>query len=195
MALKKLYAPKLLVLRIKLENISPFIIRKVLVRNTITFHKLHEIIQDAMGWEDYHLYEFRKNDYVINYEKSDFDFFPRYQRLSSRKTPIARFLNDTKNKIKYTYDFGDSWDHIISVSKVMEDDPKVKHPVCLKASRSCPPEDCGGIGGYYRLLEALQDKEPDEDTLDLLEWMDENFDPENVDIDFINACLKTIRMR
>lgn len=195
MALKKIYAPKLLVLRIKLEHIRPFVIRKVIVRNTITFHTLHEIIQHAMGWGNYHLYEFKIGDYVIDYEDSGFNFFSRTKRIPSKKTPIARFLNETKDKIKYTYDFGDSWEHVISVSKVMENDPKVKYPKCIKASRACPPEDCGGVGGYYSLIEALQDENPDEEAQEYLEWVGEDYDPENVDIDFINELLSIIKMR
>ena len=53
-------------------------------------------------------------------------------------------------KFRYTYDFGDNWDHIIQIEKVLEADPKARYPRCVKGSRACPPEDCGGTWGCGR---------------------------------------------
>ncbi len=33
----------------------------------------------------------------------------------------------------------------------------LKYPVCIDGERACPPEDCGGVDGYYRMLEILKD--------------------------------------
>jgi len=204
MAKKIKYEPKLLVLRIKLERLRPFIVRKVIVRNTISFEQLHDIIQIAMGWEEEHLYSFFKGDIHIDDEGiNDDDIFTlftafssniRNKHLSSAKTPIAKFLNEAKDKVMYEYDFGDSWLHKVSVSKVMEDDPNTTHPVCKKATRACPPEDCGGVYGYFRILEVLESEEKDEDDEEYIEWVGEDFDPEFVDLVMINSGLEDIEM-
>jgi hypothetical protein len=60
-----------------------------------------------------------------------------------------------KLKFIYKYDFGDSWEHEVLVEEVLPPDPDFKHPVCLGGANACPPEDCGGIPGYYDLLAAL----------------------------------------
>ena len=49
-----------------------------------------------------------------------------------------------------------------------------------EGERACPPEDVGGVPGYARFLEALQDKEHDEHE-QMREWIGGSFDPENFD--------------
>ena len=208
MAKKNKYEPKLLVLRIKLEYIRPFIVRKVIVRNTISFELLHDIIQISMGWQNEHLYSFSKGDIhiddegVVESEAVDdirdlfTDVFSnrRNKHLSSAETPIARFLNEAKDKFMYEYDFGDSWLHQISVSKVMEDDPSIKHPVCKTAKRACPPEDCGGVYGYSLIMKAFGAEEKDEEDEEYIDWVDEDFDPEFANTRIINCMLEKIEM-
>ena len=61
------------------------------------------------------------------------------------------------------------------------------YPVCVKGKMACPPEDCGGIWGYYQMLEAIQNKKhPDHDHYK--EWIRE-FDPEYFDIEEVNEGL------
>ncbi len=44
--------------KITLKGIKPPIWRRIQVPETYTFWDLHVAIQDAMGWEDYHLHKF-----------------------------------------------------------------------------------------------------------------------------------------
>ena len=45
-----------------------------------------------------------------------------------------------------------------------------KYPKCLGGERACPPEDCGGVRGYYQLLDILND--PDhEDHQEMVAWL------------------------
>jgi hypothetical protein len=46
-------------LKITLKNIEPAIWRRIQVRGDITLFRLHEYIQGFMGWENYHMHEFR----------------------------------------------------------------------------------------------------------------------------------------
>ncbi len=82
--------------------------------------------------------------------------------------------------------------HKILVEKIFKPDEELTHPVCLKGKRSAPPEDCGGVGGYYHLREALRDKDhPDHEYL--MEWTGDEYDPEHFNIEEVNERLKKIR--
>lgn len=70
-------------------------------------------------------------------------------------------LNDIFNKEEqtytYIYDFGDNWEHKISLEKIT--DEEIKHPICLVGEGKCPLEDCGGIWGFAELKKAINDPE------------------------------------
>ena len=92
----------------------------------------------------------------------------------------------------YEYDFGDSWEHGIVLEAIVSPDAQAQSPVCLAGKRACPPEDCGGIPGYYMFLDAIQDpRHPDHD--EMLAWLGERFDPEAFDLDTINRELKQLK--
>ena len=107
-------------------------------------------------------------------------------------------MQKPKHKIGYAYDFGDGWEHEILLEKVLPAEqaasssgvgaPDVRQVQCLKGKRACPPEDCGGVGGYYMLLEALKDPKQ-EDSADLLEWVGGDFNPEEINVAQVNARL------
>lgn len=58
----------------------------------------------------------------------------------------------------------------------------------------CPPEDCGGIGGFYALLEAMNDPQhPDHD--DLRDWYGGTFDSTDMGVMQIKDDLARIAAR
>jgi|TARA_B100001964_G_C14245348_1_gene607137 hypothetical protein len=65
--------PKILQLRINLEEIKPEIWRRFLIQDDISFEKLHNIVQEVMGWENYHLYEFHIGDVTITPEEEGYN--------------------------------------------------------------------------------------------------------------------------
>jgi hypothetical protein len=84
----------------------------------------------------------------------------------------------------YEYDFGDGWEHDVvleAIGEAVGEKPSVR---VLAGKCACPPEDVGGIGGYYRFLEAIQNPKHPEHR-DMLEWGG-RFDPEAFEIDEIN---------
>jgi len=101
-------------------------------------------------------------------------------------------IADAGAKFVYEYDFGDSWEHILLVEKVLPMEPDQQYPVCIKGKRACPPEDVGGVWGYYGFLEAIQDPDHPEHE-DYLEWIGEDFDPEAFDLDAVNAALRALQ--
>jgi hypothetical protein len=90
------------------------------------------------------------------------------------------------------YDFGDNWEHVILVEKILPIDKKTQYPICLAGKRSGPPEDCGGPWGYMDLLNVLNDpNDPEYD--ERIEWIGEDFDSELFDAEEINVRLRSIR--
>lgn len=103
---------------------------------------------------------------------------------------LAQVCPKVKSKLTYEYDFDDGWEHLIEVQKITpeESEPGAKYPVCLDGKKACPPDDCGGIYGYYHMLEVLADPEH-EDHIDLMEWLGGNFDSDAFDLNKVNGML------
>lgn len=47
--------------------------------------------------------------------------------------------------LDYTYDFGDSWEHRLTVTDVRPGEPDTAYPRYVAGERAAPPEDCDGI--------------------------------------------------
>lgn len=168
--------------KIALEGIRPPVWRRIQVPETYTFWDLHLAIQDVMGWEDYHLHEFEIIDPSTGAKMSigvpDEEFGRKI--LSERKQEISQYFSMKNKSAEYLYDFGDNWEHKILLEKILPREEGTAYPVCVKGKRACPPEDCGSLGGYESILEALENPE-DEENEELLDWVGEDFDPEHFD--------------
>ncbi len=172
-------------LKITLEQIKPPIWRRVLVPATVTLADLHEVIQAVMPWDDAHLYLFQQGR--TRFSEPD----PSGSDIGdadSNETFLSEVLSAPKQKLTYLYDFGDSWQHAIELEKILPYDPDQLYPQCIAGKRACPPEDCGGPWGYATMLEALKDPKHPEHEL-YVDWMDEDFDPEEFDVEEANEFL------
>jgi hypothetical protein len=179
-------------LKITLKNSSPPIWRRVLVYKQMNFHDLHYIIQKVMGWENDHLWEFKfKNQRIgiIDDEPEDFGFFEEDEIADAEELQLDEIISRPKEKFDYEYDFGDSWHHEILVEKFLPYDKKTKYPICIKGKLNCPPEDCGGLWGYYNLLEAIEDKNHPEHK-DMLEWLGGEYNKDYFNLEETNNKLR-----
>lgn len=142
-------------LKVTLKGSKPPIWRRVLVESSTTLDQLHEVIQAAFGWWNYHLYEFEvgRTRYGIP-DPDGFDFGPPAR--DARKTRLDQVAG-TGAAFTYTYDFGDNWEHKIVVEKVLDVSPVASLPACIDGRRAGPPEDCGGVWGYEELIAILAD--------------------------------------
>ncbi|MEA3514413.1 MAG: plasmid pRiA4b ORF-3 family protein [Nanoarchaeota archaeon] len=174
---------KILQLKISLMGMRLPVWRRVLVKDSISFHDLHNIIQKVMGWTNTHLFEFDMGDLSIGTPQEDFGD----EVQDAKKIKINKIFFEKAQKLGYTYDFGDCWEHLILIEDVLNKDETQRYPICIAGKRACPPEDCGGIGGYEEILEASKDKNHPEHE----EWAN-IADPEELDIDYVNECLKRI---
>ena len=94
----------------------------------------------------------------------------------------------------YAYDFGDSWEHSVVLEKQLPADPDTHYPICTDGKLACPPEDCGGIPGFYDVLDALDD--PDHERIvELSDWIGDHFDPQAFSVDSVNRKLAPKRRR
>lgn len=147
--------------------------RRVLVPAAIPLDRLHEVIQAAMGWENYHLHYF--HDGETYYGEAE----PELQYRDERKVRLDELVKPG-GRLVYNYDFGDSWDHEILVEEVMVATSDERYPRCIAGQAACPPEDVGGTGGYARLIQILDDPGHPEHQ-DILGWLGlddpDQFDP------------------
>jgi Plasmid pRiA4b ORF-3-like protein len=163
--------------RIELRHTDPLIWRQVEVPTSITLKVLHDIIQAVMGWFDYHLWEFiiGKQRYGLPMD----DDWGTEPRIEAGKVRLRDLLKPRKTVIEYIYDFGDYWEHRLTVTDVRAGQSGVSYPRYIGGEQNGPPEDCGGIPGFYELLEALADpKHPNH--ADAKEWFDD-YDPHTFD--------------
>ncbi|MEO0837442.1 MAG: plasmid pRiA4b ORF-3 family protein [Cyanobacteria bacterium J06643_5] len=172
-------------LKITLKGIRPPIWRRVQLDSKTKLQDLHMIIQEAMGWDNYHLHSFTIGGYEYGQAGDDFDV------RSENNVKLSDVVAGEKSKFFYTYDFGDDWEHEIIVEKELPAAPDAFYPLCMKGKRACPPEDCGGSWGYTELLEIMADPEHPEYE-EKMEWFDSDFDPEVFDIDDVNDCLQSL---
>jgi hypothetical protein len=161
----------------------------VQVPSHITLAKLHRIIQAAMGWYDSHLHQFIVGESY--YAMPSIDEFSELGLKDEKKAWLNQVLSKPKKKIVYEYDFGDGWEHTIVLEKILQPDPSVRYPRCVAGARACPPEDCGGTGGYENFLAAIRDPDHEEHD-EYLEWIGGEFDPEKFDLEEFDAALRHI---
>ncbi len=177
--------------RIELKDSDPPIWRVVEVPTSITLKVLHDIVQAAMGWLDYHLWELVIDGQTYGLPMDD-DWGTAPRKIAER-TRLRDVLAPGTTRIDYTYDFGDNWEHSLIVSDARSGDPGTVYPRFIEGARACPPEDCGGIPGFYEMLEARADPNHP-DHAEITEWLD-GYDPDEVDVFPIQVALGRIAAR
>jgi len=175
--------------KIQIKDIKkPPVWRRVVVPETFTFHRFHEVIQAAFGWENYHLYQFSSQGWGSEERitlPSDDDWEPV---IDSTKEKLKDILKKEGQTYTYIYDFGDSWMHKITLEKIT--DEKSLKASCIAGKGACPPEDCGGIWGYEGIKELFETEPESDETNEFREWLgledDENWDPNLFDLGVAN---------
>lgn len=187
-------------LKIVLTDSNPVVWRSLKVPAFITFQRLHEVIQGAMLWHDYHEFEFvsledtyrfvEEQEIIDEQNAMDEQDRPKWQYKLAKKVQIDRFLTRDK-EVFYTYDFGDYWNIDVTLESICEDYDK-PYATCLAGEHPAPPEDVGGWDGFQQFLEALCDP-ANEDHEEMLEWSEgwkDQFDKRA-----INAALRKVILK
>ena len=189
-------------LRIELNDVNPKIWRRFIVPAHISLDRLHDVIQIIMGWSDCHLYEFEigKKCYTLSPEEGD-------TSLDAARYALDELVKKKGLTFSYRYDFGDSWDHTLTLEQVLKENEPVAElgeesminqfsiPLsCIEGGRACPPEDVGGVPGYENFCQIISDPKHS-DHAETLAWYEsmrfpgEGFDPEAFELDLVNAEL------
>jgi hypothetical protein len=126
-------------IKVKLMGVSkPPVWRRLQLDADTTLDRLHETILVAFGWAGYHLHVFQSGDEQFGVPE------PELGLVDERRVSIGQLIGDVGDRLLYTYDLGDNWEHEIVVEELLDDDLKVQDPVLVAAKGACPPEDCGG---------------------------------------------------
>ncbi len=171
--------------KLALIGVEPTVWRRIQVPETYSFWDLHVALQDAMGWLDYHLHVFRvARPGAVEVEHigipDDDPFEGEKPILPGWEIPISRYFARAGTSAHYEYDFGDGWEHELTLEAVLPQQAGQKYPLCVDGARACPPEDCGGVYGYENLLTVIQDP-THEEYESTLEWLGGRFDPDRFD--------------
>ena len=174
--------------------IEPRIWRRFQIGMTATFADLHQAIQDSFGWEDCHLWQFRhptqRSRVLAGVPDDQFASFDTEEVPDGREVKLSEHFTakDGLDGCAYLYDFGDDWHHKVDLIRITSSSDRFRRRL-LDGGRSCPPEDCGGVGGYGRLLELLETGEDqyEEDPDGLATWLGD-WKPDSFDLQTVKAA-------
>jgi hypothetical protein len=192
---KKIWLPQeIYQLKVTLRYTKPPIWRRLLVPASLTLEVMHDVLQLAMGWYDCHLHEFHIGQKRFGEPDPEDGLMGLPPVSNERNAFLFMVLGKARAKAIYIYDFGDGWEHVIVVEKVLPPEPGAPYPICIGGKRQCPPEDCGGIPGYYNLLEAIRNPTHKEHE-EMLDWLGGHYDPEAFSVEDINHRLAHLQRR
>ena len=183
-------------IKVELLGTKPVIWRRILVRSDVNLGMLHAIVQLTMGWTNSHLHHFfvdntRYSDPEL--EDGDWGFEGEEKPMNEREHAICDVVRPGHFEIKYEYDFGDSWEHILAIERLEKESAGFQgFALCMAGERACPPEDCGGISGVANLLETI--KHPNHaEYEETMEWLGGRYNPDAFDVAKVNKCLKKLK--
>lgn len=161
--------------------------RSLLVPSNAHLGWFHAVLQIAMGWTNSHLHQFTFKDKT--FADPRFDLYDPLT-IDERKCSLDKLLTNSKDPLHYQYDFADSWEHAIFLTKT----GTTHYPMaatCLEGGGACPPEDCGGIPGYLSLLKAL--KKPNSKTAkESFDQLGYRYDPDAFSLENVNTALQEL---
>jgi len=180
-------------LRVDLDGAQPPIWRRVEVRSDLTLDRVHDVLQRSLGWTNSHLHAFQigpVRDHLVERFLTEYDLEEGDEGVLENDVRLDQVLVDVGDKLFYEYDFGDGWDHTLKLEAIEAYDDTQPAARVVAGRRSCPPEDCGGIGGYDEILAALADPDAaDDHARQLFDWLPEDFEPDEFDLEAANAAL------
>jgi hypothetical protein len=182
--------------KITLKNSKPAIWRRFQVVNDLTFSDFHGIIQEVMGWKDYHLWVFQLKYCNILLPDMDKMAYGGKDCHYANEVCLYEEISRVKEKFVYLYDFENDWIHDIVLEKRIPLEEDNGYPLCLDGDMACPPEDCGGILRFYEKLDLLDEKgnaaAKDPLIIEILEEMGD-FDPHRFDVETVNRTLRKLQ--
>lgn len=181
--------------RLDLRDAKPPIWRRLDVSGELTLPRVHEVIQAAMGWTDSHLHRFRTGpDYRSPHFVTGLDLDEGEDGVLEDTVRLGQLVAAEGDCLWYEYDFGDGWDHVLRVEQVLDEPPEGAR--CTGGRMACPPEDCGGMGGYEEIAAWVRSGHEEtrlpasfEDAPHGRGWLPLDWHPDHFDVEEVNAAL------
>ncbi|WP_345528288.1 plasmid pRiA4b ORF-3 family protein [Nocardioides endophyticus] len=181
--------------RLDLHGAKPPVWRRLELPGDLPLPRLHDVIQAAMGWYDSHLHRFRTgHDHRSPYFVTHFDLEEGDDGTLEDDVRLDQLLAEKGDELWYEYDFGDGWDHKLVVEEVLDASPPTVR--CTGGRMACPPEDCGGIGGYEELAAWVRSGHDDaqlpgvfDNAAHAHDWLPIDWHPDQFDVEETNAAL------
>jgi hypothetical protein len=171
-------------LRVTLAGVDgPPVWRQVVIPAGYTLDRVHGVIQAAMGWQNSHLHMFR----IAGREYGPAYLDDELETLDEKQFRIGDLVK-TGDLAGYEYDFGDGWEHEVAVEAGAA---ATVYPECIAGEGACPPEDCGGPGGFAELKELLAGP-PSLERKEMRVWAGEDYDPAHFDLAAANTAAGSI---
>lgn len=202
---------EMLQIRAWLLDSEPEIWRRLVIDPRLTLEQLHTVLQIAFGWQNSHMHQFHEQDGSRYAKPSDFDS----DVIDERKITLGEVFDRKRKRIAYEYDFGDSWIHAVEFEKKV-DGEKFEYPaqafvkrgkgvfsgkpraaVCIAGEWNGPPEDCGGLCGFFDILKLKRNPKVaarSEEKRELLDWLGD-WDPERFELSEVNQDLGRVRVK
>jgi hypothetical protein len=151
-----------------------------------------------MGWEDGHLHKFgvgadrRARAYFV----TEFDLGEGDEGVAEHDVRLDQVVSAKGDRLFYDYDFGDGWEHVLKVEEILDDPPPA--PVCVTGKMACPPEDCGGLGGYLDLADWVRGGyDPGATPMgmgaeEMREWLPRDWHPDHFSVEETNDALAAL---
>ena len=184
--------------RVDLMYAKPPIWRRLDLPGDLMLDQLHVVLQVAMGWQDSHLHKFGvgADRRTCAYFVTAFDLSEGDEGVAEDEVRLDQVVSAKGDWLFYDYDFGDGWEHVLVVEEVLDDPPLA--PVCLKGRMACPPEDCGGLGGYEELADWVRGGYGPEatpmglDAEEMRDWLPQDWHPDRFSVEEVNEVLAAL---
>jgi hypothetical protein len=153
------------VVRVALARTEPPLWRRLEVASDLMLDEVHDITQIAFGWLDYHLHRFGSGRECMSRETEyylcPFEVEEGEIGIPEEKVRLDEVLADVGDRLHYCYDFGDDWQHVLTLEAVLPRQGGAPRAVCTDGRRPAPAEDCGGPHGYELIVAATDPAHPD----------------------------------
>jgi hypothetical protein len=181
--------------RLDLHGAKPPVWRRLELPGDLSLPRVHDVIQAAMGWTNSHLHRFRTgHDHRSPYFVTRFDLEEGDEGTLEDDVRLDQLVAEKGDELWYEYDFGDGWDHKLVVEELLVKPPSSAR--CTGGRMECPPEDCGGIGGYEDLAAWVRSGYDDallpgnfRDAAHAHDWLPLDWHPDHFDVEEANAAL------
>src|SRR5829696_3332577 len=148
------------VVRVSLDSSEPEVWRRLKLDSSLDLRSVHRMLQATMGWLDSHLHEFttpRSASRLL----ADSEVDEGEEGTPERDVRLDEVLAQVGDSVSYLYDFGDAWDHTLTLEAIHSSEPAEPVTV-IGGDRACPFEDSGGTGTWNAFVRWLVDGDADD---------------------------------